>query len=98
MATAHDEKARPPIYVAIYPPPTPKNGPESHLDFNHHLALTKKTLMKKNGEPMMEYRTFPAAQSQTLKCQPDYPPPKPTRDDKQPNVTGTGHREIVALA
>ena len=54
--------------------------------------------MKKNGEPMMEYRTFPAAQSQTLKCQPDYPPPKPTRDDKQPNVTGTGHREIVALA
>ena len=54
--------------------------------------------MKKNGELMMEYRTFPAPQSQTLKCQPDYPSPKPTRDDQRPNVTGTGHREIVSLA
>ena len=49
------------MLVRQYPqPPThhppPKNEPVSHLDFNQHLALTKK-----NGELRMKYRTFPAA-------------------------------------
>ncbi|MEI7629909.1 MAG: hypothetical protein WCJ73_02015 [Actinomycetes bacterium] len=49
----------------------------SHLDFSHHLALTKK-----NGKPRMNYITFPAEQSKTVKSQPEYLPPKPTRSGK----------------